>query len=61
MSSPTYNRAASTWHRMPPAATEQGLERLRAELENGLWDEKYGHLRDQAELDIGLRLVREEL
>lgn len=25
------------------------------------WDERHGHLRTQAELDIGLRLVREEL
>jgi SAM-dependent methyltransferase len=58
---PDVRRAASIWHRMPPAATERGLERLRTELENGLWDEKYGHLREQAELDIGLRLVREEL
>jgi SAM-dependent methyltransferase len=61
MLDPDVRRAASTWHRMPPEAAERGLERLRAELENGLWDEKYGHLRDRPELDIGLRLVREEL
>ncbi len=58
---PDVRRAASIWHRMPAEATERGLERLRAELENGLWDEKYGRLRDLPELDIGLRLVREEL
>jgi SAM-dependent methyltransferase len=58
---PDVRRAASIWHRMPAEATERGLERLRTELESGLWDEKYGHLRDRAELDIGLRLVREEL
>jgi SAM-dependent methyltransferase len=58
---PEVRRASSIWHRMPPEAAEQGLERLRAELEGGQWDEKYGRLRTQAELDIGLRLVREEL
>ena len=41
--------------------TERGLERLRAELESGLWDEKYGELRSELELDVGLRLVRAEL
>ncbi len=58
---PEVRRASSTWHRVPPEATERGVERLRADLESGRWDEKYGHLRTQAELDIGLRLVRAEL
>jgi SAM-dependent methyltransferase len=58
---PEVRRASSIWHRMPAEATERGLERLRADLESGRWDEKYGHLRTQAELDIGLRLVRAEL
>jgi SAM-dependent methyltransferase len=58
---PEVRRASSTWHRMPADAAERGLERLRAELESGLWDEKYGHLRKLAELDVGLRLVCEEL
>lgn len=54
---PEVRRASSTWHRMPPGAADRGLERLRAELESGQWDEKYGHLRTQAEYDAGLRLV----
>jgi hypothetical protein len=58
---PEVRRASSTWHRMPPGATVRGLERLRDDLESGLWDERYGHLRTQAELDVGLRLVRVEL
>jgi SAM-dependent methyltransferase len=58
---PDARRAASIWHRMPAEDTERGLERLRAELDSGRWDEKYGHLRTQPELDIGLRLVCEEL
>jgi SAM-dependent methyltransferase len=58
---PEVRRASSIWHRMPPEAAERGLERLGAELKSGLWDEKYGHLRSQAELDIGLLLVCLEL
>ena len=58
---PEVRRAASIWHRMPAEATERGLERLRADLESGRWDEKHGHLRTQDELDIGLRLVCLEL
>lgn len=58
---PKVRRASSIWHRLPPEVAEPGLERLRSDLESGLWDEKYGHLRVLPELDIGLRLVREEL
>lgn len=58
---PDVRRATSTWHRMPPEVAERGLRRLRADLESGRWDERHGHLRRQAELDVGLRLVREEL
>jgi SAM-dependent methyltransferase len=58
---PAVRRAASIWHRMPTEATERGLARLRSDLESGNWDEKYGHLRTLPELDIGLRLVCEEL
>lgn len=58
---PEARRATSTWHRMPSEVAEHGLRRLRADLESGRWDEKHGHLRTQPELDVGLRLVREEL
>jgi hypothetical protein len=58
---PEARRASSIWHRIPPEVAEPGLERLRSDLESGRWDEKYGHLRAQAELDIGLRLACEEL
>ncbi|MFO6430730.1 class I SAM-dependent methyltransferase [Erythrobacter sp. W302b] len=36
---------------------EQGLARLSHNLENGQWDSKHGHLRDQREYDAGYRLV----
>jgi SAM-dependent methyltransferase len=54
-------RSSSLWHSLPPAEIERGQERLRADLESGRWDERHGHLRTLPELDIGLRLVCEEL
>jgi SAM-dependent methyltransferase len=33
------------------------MERLRADLETGAWDAKWGHLRDLPELDLGYRLL----
>jgi ubiquinone/menaquinone biosynthesis C-methylase UbiE len=53
--------ASSLWHSLPPAEIKRGQERLRSDLESGRWDEKYGHLRTLPELDIGLRIVRQEL
>jgi ubiquinone/menaquinone biosynthesis C-methylase UbiE len=58
---PDLLRGSSLWHRLSPATIERGQERLRADLQSGAWDERHGHLRTQGELDIGLRLVREEL
>jgi SAM-dependent methyltransferase len=58
---PEILRSSSLWHSLPPAAIARGQERLRADLESGAWDEKHGHLRTLPELDIGLRLFREEL
>lgn len=58
---PEVLRASSLWHQLSPETIRRGQERLRADLESGRWDEKHGHLRTLPELDIGLRLVREEL
>ncbi len=58
---PAVLRASSLWHSLPPETIEVGQERLRADLESGRWDERFGHLRTLPELDIGLRLVCEEL
>lgn len=58
---PDLLRGSSLWHRLSPATIERGQERLRADLQSGAWDERHGHLRTQAELDIGLRLIHEEL
>jgi SAM-dependent methyltransferase len=58
---PDVRRASSIWHRLPPAVIDNGLDRLRHDLDSGEWDRRYGHLRTQAALDIGLRLVKVEL
>jgi SAM-dependent methyltransferase len=34
-----------------------GLEKLRREISSGEWEKKYGHLRNQSELDVGYRLL----
>ena len=38
-----------------------GLTRLRADLDSGVWDGRYGHLRLLPELDLGHRLLIAEL
>jgi hypothetical protein len=58
---PAVLRNSSLWHRLPADAIERGQRQLRADLQSGAWDRKYGHLRDLPELDIGLRLLCEEL
>jgi SAM-dependent methyltransferase len=58
---PAVLRGSSLWHRLPPEAIERGQARLKADLESGAWDRRHGHLRTLPELDIGLRIVREEL
>ncbi len=58
---PDIRRASSSWHHMAEDEVEQGLAKLEADLESGRWDERNGRLREQAELDVGLRLVTAEL
>ena len=58
---PAVLRASSLWHSLPPEEIEAGQERLRADLESGRWDERFGRLRTLPELDIGLRIVRLDL
>ena len=48
-------RAISTFSRVHPV--EEGLERLRADLASGLWNERYGDLREEDEVDFGYRVV----
>ena len=44
-----------------PVVIENGLDRLRRDLDSGEWDLRYGHLRTQTTLDVGLRLATAEL
>jgi SAM-dependent methyltransferase len=45
------------WQSISEQARQEGHERLGTDLESGAWDERYGHLREREELDVGLRLV----
>lgn len=49
------------WQGISEEERQAGRERLAADLESGAWERRYGHLRQQAELDAGLRLVVSEL
>ena len=50
-------RAATSGFALIPGNGEVGLERLAADLANGTWDRRYGHLREKDALDCGYRLV----
>lgn len=52
---PGVRRAISTFAKVPHL--DAGLTRLRADLADGTWARRYGHLLHQTALDIGYRLV----
>lgn len=47
----------SVFHRLPRAEVAGAMERLCGDLDEGRWEERNGHLREERELDVGLRLV----
>ena len=47
----------SGFHSLDEATTAAGLERLRADLANGEWERRFGHLRELHEMDLGYRLL----
>jgi hypothetical protein len=49
--------AQSAWVFVPPADLASGLARLRADLDSGAWDERYGRLRTEPAYAGSLRLV----
>ncbi|HXS33369.1 MAG TPA: class I SAM-dependent methyltransferase [Solirubrobacterales bacterium] len=49
------------WQGISEEARQAGRKRLAADLKSGAWEQRYGHLRQQPELDVGLRLVVSEL
>lgn len=54
---PHVRAAQSGWAFVAPDAVTAGMDRLRADLESGAWDAKYGHLRTQPEFIGALRLL----
>ncbi|NJL40691.1 MAG: class I SAM-dependent methyltransferase [Leptolyngbyaceae cyanobacterium SM1_4_3] len=36
---------------------DNGLSQLREDLENGMWDQEYGHLRQRKQYDVGYRFI----
>ena len=54
---PRVRQASSIWHRLPEPVIERALADLEADLESGEWDRRHGHLRETAELDVGIRLA----
>ncbi len=47
----------SVFHRLPANEVSSAIEQLRGDLDDGTWEERYGHLRGMEELDVGLRLI----
>jgi hypothetical protein len=43
--------------RMDPAVVKRVAAEVGTDLTNGTWDQRYGHLSDLDELDVGMRLV----
>jgi SAM-dependent methyltransferase len=57
---PEVRGAQSAWALVDEPTQERIVERLRGALQSGEWDEKYGALREQDELQGSLRLVISE-
>jgi len=58
---PGARRATSGFARMDDSEEQAIVDRLAADLRDGSWDERHGHLRSLSELDVGLRLLVAEL
>ena len=57
---PAVRASQSLWQLFDEGVEERIVARLRADLESGLWDERYGELREMDSLDGSLRLVISE-
>lgn len=54
---PDVRSAQSAWGFIDDAATERGMDRLRADLQTEAWDQRYGSHRDEPEFEGALRLI----
>jgi SAM-dependent methyltransferase len=58
---PAVRAGSSPWHQLAPETVDRALGRLRSDLASGAWERRYGRLRHEPELDVGLRLVSAEV
>jgi SAM-dependent methyltransferase len=58
---PQVRNGISVFHALPSAEVERAIESLRRDLDDGSWGRRHGHLREESEWDVGLRLVVCEL
>jgi SAM-dependent methyltransferase len=54
---PDARAATSGFARMQPAVVDRVVTAVGDDLRSGAWDERHGHLRTLAELDVGLRVL----
>jgi SAM-dependent methyltransferase len=54
---PDVVRPMWVWQSLSEEDRRAGSERLAADLASGAWEERNGHLREEAEHDVGLRLI----
>ena len=54
---PAVRQSQSAWGFVEKAAIERGITRLRADLDSGAWDGRYGTLRTQPQFTGSLRLI----
>ena len=54
---PAVRAGMSAFRQVDPAAVGAGCERLRSDLTDGTWHDRYGHLLDRVALDCGYRIV----
>jgi SAM-dependent methyltransferase len=54
---PNVRRGISTFALLPADKVQSGLNRLADDLRSGLWDERFGNLRNQDSADLGYRLI----
>lgn len=57
MLDPAVRNAQSAWSFVDPEAEARFAERLRTDLDSGAWDERFGHLRTQAEFEGSIRIL----
>jgi SAM-dependent methyltransferase len=58
---PIARAATSGFARMPDKVVQRVVSQIELDLKSGLWDERYGHLRNLTEYDGGLRIITAEL